>query len=166
MSNGYETAPATEMLATHCCACGRALVDAVSVESGMGPDCREKYGRWPADVDRVAVNKLVNGIAVRQNATAAELAALHKLGANVIAARIAQRFARVMIEEEDNVLLVWTPRYDEGVVAAMRRVPRQWDAEHKCYRVSEAFKASLWTALKTLPGYGYGPKGAFTLSPA
>jgi hypothetical protein len=42
--SGYEAAPATLLLATHCCACGRPLVDADSVEAGMGPDCRAKHG--------------------------------------------------------------------------------------------------------------------------
>lgn len=41
---GYEEAPATRLLATRCCVCHRPLVDAVSVEAGMGPDCRDKYG--------------------------------------------------------------------------------------------------------------------------
>lgn len=41
---GYEEAPATEMMASHCLLCGRPLVDAVSVETGIGPVCREKYG--------------------------------------------------------------------------------------------------------------------------
>lgn len=40
----YETAPSTILLATCCAACGRPLRDAASVEAGMGPDCREKYG--------------------------------------------------------------------------------------------------------------------------
>ena len=43
----YEAAPATRLLATHCAACSRPLVDAVSVEAGMGPECRRKYGREP-----------------------------------------------------------------------------------------------------------------------
>jgi gamma-glutamylaminecyclotransferase len=42
--NGYENAPATRLLATSCACCGRALLDAISVEAGIGPDCREKYG--------------------------------------------------------------------------------------------------------------------------
>ena len=41
---GYETAPATRMLAVRCCICSRPLVDADSVEAGIGPDCRAKYG--------------------------------------------------------------------------------------------------------------------------
>lgn len=40
---GYEDAKATKMLATHCAACGRPLVDASSVEYGVGPVCRKKY---------------------------------------------------------------------------------------------------------------------------
>ena len=42
--SSYLTAPATKMLATHCAVCARALVDAKSVELGIGPDCRKKYG--------------------------------------------------------------------------------------------------------------------------
>ena len=38
MSNDYTQAPATLMLATNCVCCGRALVDAVSVELGIGPE--------------------------------------------------------------------------------------------------------------------------------
>jgi len=32
------------MLATHCAVCSRPLVDAASVEAGMGPDCRDRHG--------------------------------------------------------------------------------------------------------------------------
>jgi len=61
----YETAPATILLATRCCVCNRPLVDAVSVELGIGPDCREKYG-YNVDVEpeaREAANKLVHRVA-------------------------------------------------------------------------------------------------------
>ena len=40
----HENAPATRLVATHCWACHRDLVDAKSVEVGMGPICRKKYG--------------------------------------------------------------------------------------------------------------------------
>ena len=40
----YESAPSTILLATHCACCNRPLRDAVSVEAGMGPDCRDKHG--------------------------------------------------------------------------------------------------------------------------
>jgi hypothetical protein len=41
---GYEDSTACKIMATHCCACGKPLVDAKSVETGMGPVCRSKYG--------------------------------------------------------------------------------------------------------------------------
>lgn len=40
----YESAPSTILVASHCCLCGRALVDAVSVEAGIGPECRRRSG--------------------------------------------------------------------------------------------------------------------------
>lgn len=42
--NGYEDAPSTELLATHCIMCGNELTDARSIERGVGPICAEKYG--------------------------------------------------------------------------------------------------------------------------
>lgn len=52
----YENAPATEMVATYCACCGRPLVDAVSVETGVGPECRKRHGfddsQGPADWGR------------------------------------------------------------------------------------------------------------------
>lgn len=46
----YESAPATKMLATHCACCARPLVDAVSVEAGVGPECRRRHGFEAAQV--------------------------------------------------------------------------------------------------------------------
>jgi len=43
-SMGYENAPATILLATHCAVCSRPLVDAESIERGIGPDCAKKHG--------------------------------------------------------------------------------------------------------------------------
>lgn len=39
-----QNAAALSMLATHCAVCRRDLRDPVSVELGIGPDCRKKYG--------------------------------------------------------------------------------------------------------------------------
>jgi hypothetical protein len=53
----YENAPATVLLATACACCGRPLVDAVSVETGMGPHCRKAHGyaKPEVEVDLLAV---------------------------------------------------------------------------------------------------------------
>jgi len=62
---GYENAPATKIMATNCCCCGKALVDSVSVETGVGPVCRKKYG-YNKDVPekvRALANMLVHALA-------------------------------------------------------------------------------------------------------
>ena len=56
MSACYEDAPSTAMVDVGCPCCGRALIDADSVETGMGPVCRKRHGvikpdrpaEWPA----------------------------------------------------------------------------------------------------------------------
>jgi hypothetical protein len=55
----YENAPATRLLATNCGCCGRQLVDAVSVEAGIGPECRKKHGYNQSEgaCDSLAVTK-------------------------------------------------------------------------------------------------------------
>lgn len=62
----YTNAPACEMLATHCVVCGRPLVDAESVECGVGPDCRANSGLETgiADATRTAANRLTHEAAV------------------------------------------------------------------------------------------------------
>ena len=88
----YEDAPATKMLRVGCACCGRALLDAESVESGMGPVCREKnlvftpdrdpdwttpqppelspkaLAAWAAGDARVTVNAIVRMISVDRQA--------------------------------------------------------------------------------------------------
>ena len=110
----YENAPATKMLATNCACCGRPLVDAKSVECGIGPDCREKYG---VDVDvteaaREEANKIVFQLArgglTREDARPLfdKLAAL---GFVVLAERVAKRFRTTL-----------TARMDEAELRALR----------------------------------------------
>lgn len=41
----YVNAAATKFVSTHCACCGKALVDADSVQAGVGPDCRAMHGR-------------------------------------------------------------------------------------------------------------------------
>jgi hypothetical protein len=55
----YELAPSTALVATDCALCGHPLRDAVSVEIGVGPICRKKYGyteaQAPANVMQARV---------------------------------------------------------------------------------------------------------------
>lgn len=123
----YEEAPATKILATHCACCARPLLDAVSVETGVGPECRKKhkvevmqgvpdyaeverflagvgpylFGRVTAawgDPRKIA-NVLVHFIALEQDGAEVLLAAamLSALGFTVVAVRIMKRLVTVRI---------------------------------------------------------------------
>jgi hypothetical protein len=115
--NTYENAPATKMLATHCCCCHRPLVDAKSVEMGIGPDCRAKYG-FDLNVSeeaRSAANKIVHQIAAMVSAgllgvdlmRAAD--ALTCLGFSTLAHIIQARAASITIELREDRLWVRAP---------------------------------------------------------
>lgn len=167
--SGYETAPATLMLATHCAACGRPLVDAASVEAGMGPDCRKKY--WVkvdvSEAARLAANAIVYTIALKQagDDVIAGIAQLIALGFVVLAERIAKRVNAIQISEVAGRLAVKTP-YSEEAVAAQRHIPgRVWDKERKVNTFPLASKPWVWDfLLKMYPGQvALGPKGAFTI---
>ncbi len=93
----YESAPATLLLATACACCGRALVDAVSVETGIGPECRKKFSVDVVtdEAARIEANKLVHAVArkgVSKSTCRSICAQLDALGFTVLAARILKRF--------------------------------------------------------------------------
>jgi Family of unknown function (DUF6011) len=190
----YTTAPATKLLATFCACCALPLVDAISVETGVGPECRRKHGfakpdaEVPFDVARVLVAEVPDGAeVVAGTTTVRELAnrlvyriardqaggavitwtnAVRALGYTKLAARIAKRLASVEIDTDGGVYIV-RARFSDEHLAAMRTVPgRRWDRENKCDRVPEASKVALLAALtKAHPGeIARGPKGLFTFA--
>jgi len=55
----YEDSPACKMLATECVFCGKPLVDAISVQTGAGPECRRKLKEEISEKDRKVANKYV-----------------------------------------------------------------------------------------------------------
>lgn len=178
----YTQAPATRMLATHCVVCGRPLVDDVSVETGIGPECREKAGIVPdvsAEV-QAAGNKLVfeaalaagKGHAERVLALAEQIKALgfERLG-DLVATRfqVTEASVAVTIELTPNgaAYTVVTPfrRGDrEAFVDAWRSIPgRRYVAGVNVVPVAQ--KAALWTLLRRFfPGkWGKGPQGLFRI---
>ena len=42
----YLDSPVVALVATDCACCGKPLMDAVSVETAVGPECRRKHGGW------------------------------------------------------------------------------------------------------------------------
>jgi hypothetical protein len=187
---GYENAPATRMLATHCAVCGRPLVDAVSVDVGIGPDCRRKYGfDQPVDeAARAEANKLVYQVAlansgldgqVRRDAAGFAVAEaaqkIRALGFEKLAARILERACPVRVEVVGGRLVVHSP-YSEVWQEAVRRVPgRHWHgkdcscswggSDKKVNLFPLTSKRELFAALcrAYLGVVAYGPKGVFVI---
>lgn len=189
----YELAPATGMLATHCCACGRPLLDATSVELGIGPVCRDKYG-FGSPIDESArqeANQLVAWAAIwaQEGATAKVIAIadqIESLGLNVLAGKIRERFVTIRLEEKDGWIGVFTP-YVEGFARTFHRcVPDtgrnaageeikvkakclhkegRRKGKFKCYAVRRGWARGVLKALATTwPGqYAVGPKGVFKI---
>ncbi len=173
--DGYENAPATRMLATHCGACGRPLVDAKSVEVGMGPDCRAKYG-YGADVPegvRQEANAIVYQIALRQSEPSLELcqlaARIKEIGLPKLAARVLERICRVRIEVLARgvgwVLSLAAP-YSPAFVEDSRRISgRHWRKETKTTEFRIDQRAQLNAALQRhfRGALAMGPKGPFVI---
>lgn len=162
----YENAPATKLLATNCACCGRALVDAVSVETGVGPDCREMHGYAEAQGDadwaradrfldgavmldetqqtpREAVNILVHRVArsaktIDKNFAAAIFNAIDALGFSVLAERIAKRFHATL-----------EARLTEEQVATLRAEYAKLRAAY-CFQNGNATPADFDVAVKAL----------------
>jgi hypothetical protein len=166
---GYEHAPQTKMLATHCAACGKALCDAASVEAGMGPDCRRRLMAKAecSDEARREANKLVYEIAVVQNGLDAvkPLARLRELGFTKLAKRIEERCVAVKIVEAEGRYIVTAP-YVEASVPAWQRLPgRRWMKEEKANAVPTTARGELWKLLQQFynGAIAVGPKGAFII---
>jgi hypothetical protein len=89
MSDAYLNAPATRFVATHCCCCGKALVDALSVERAIGPECFKRHGAdvEPSPADWTAVECFLANFGADVRADSPE----------VVGCRDARRIANVLV---------------------------------------------------------------------
>ena len=177
----YTAAPATILLATHCCACGRPLVDATSVELGIGPECRGGATGGIEDSVRVEANRLTHRAAVAAQEgrvwEVQEIAAqIASLGLQGLADKVASRFknaektAKIHLTEAGDLLKVVTPfrRGDsEAFIAAWRAIPGRRYRD-KANFVPLAQKRMVYELLKRFyPNqYAKGPKGIFRIPKA
>ncbi len=134
----YEQAPQTKLVATHCCICGRDLVDAKSVESGIGPICEKKAGLSTVSVSEEArkeANALIYQAAILQKGVEFFKIAerLEALGFAKLAEILKER-ARL------NVEVILTPCPEICPVY---------------YRLEAPYKAEAVTDLKAIPGRYY-----------
>lgn len=179
----YENAPATKMLATECCICCRPLVDAKSVEIGIGPTCREKYGYSELDGlsedARIEANKLIYLCAAnartfntgyeagKPDVVVDSIRRLVELGAVRVATAILDRVADVKIAFDATAKrYAVKSTYSEIATNAFRAVNgRRWDKEKKLNTFPMEAKADLFNALSNAYPFsiGVGPKGVFRL---
>lgn len=179
----YENAPATKLLATHCCCCGRSLVDAISVERGIGPDCAEKYGYFEAQVpinleqycnlvgeiplaiydetfDRhKEVNKLVYEIASKsknEKDVPSMIMMIYHLGFHVLATKLSNKIYGIEVKKSNNgdYYNVFTPFSRDWLFNVRGIKGRKWNSVNKCWEIPLSQRMSLWNAIKvTFPGF-------------
>jgi len=174
----HENAPATILLATNCCCCGRPLVDATSVELGIGPECRNGENNGIEDSVRQKCNQLTYQAAVA--AQTGNIEQVRKLAEEIralglcnLADKVGKRFinaeknVKIKISINGDTLSVVTP-FKRGsspeFVAAWRAIPgRRWGSN--CNNVPVTSKPQLWALLKQyFPGaFGKGPNGLFRI---
>lgn len=174
----YENATATKLLATNCVCCGRSLVDAVSVELGIGPECREGFNADLTDDSRKEANRLVfeASIAAVQGkieVVRANAEKVGQMGYGELAEKMVRRFqkaeklADIEIVQDGMMYRVTTPyrRKDSKVfIDAWRSIPgRRW--ENGANVVPVTSKAALWELLQQFFAgkYAKGPKGVFKI---
>lgn len=133
----YTQAPATVLIASHCAACGRPLLDAVSVRTGMGPDCADKYNcaQLRGTSEQTRANAVIYALAAEQksgdwNRLRTLLTELASLGFETVAERIRARLQPkpVVFITSDTLdngaegLRIVAP-YNAESVAAWRAIP-------------------------------------------
>jgi hypothetical protein len=162
------------MIASNCACCGRPLVDAKSVECGVGPECRKRHGfgeaqhspdfaaarvhipeiagETEADAHKAA-NVLVYQIALDQagERVLACVLACAALGYETLAARVAERVSGKLSVLADGTDLLVRTGYSELAVVMYRPLGR-WDKEAKAWRIPAARRGELWASLKVLYG--------------
>jgi hypothetical protein len=176
-------------MATNCCACGKPLVDAKSVETGMGPVCRKKYG-YGVEVSedaRVRANAIIYQLALAVSTGAVTLETLKltveltALGFPLIADIFNYNCAPVTVEvrehDEDLRYFVRTPydpafnssswmkgRYGVKIeaVSTSKKKVFHWVFPH-----TEEARTKIFNALvKHFGGtLARGPLGPFTVKP-
>jgi len=176
----YENAPATKLMCSNCVICGRPLVDAISVQMGIGPCCRHGFNAGISP----EVQKLVNtyiyhaSLAAQKGHVDEVLYYAKKIdeqGLSNVASKIVKRYEKVedkveiTITVEQGMYRVTTP-FRRGArkefVNAWQQIPeRRWILGANYIPLSQ--KPALIVLLRTyFPNkYGKGPKGIFRLEP-
>lgn len=170
--------PSSLLVAVFCGACGLPLVDAVSIETGIGPICRRKHGyesmqgdaNWELarrllgpvacldmaevgesrDWAHAVANRICHRVAVFQDGpdVARMVQGLAALGFRRMAARMAERLGAVTVEAEGDELVV-RMSFDQSQRCELRSIPgRTWDRDAHVNRVPVSSRRELWAVLR------------------
>jgi hypothetical protein len=179
--NGYENSPACKMLASQCAICGRPLVDAVSIQRGMGAECYDHiegdFVNVP-DAVRKQANELVFKAAIAaQNGEISTVQGyaeqIRALGLDKLANKVGKRFrnadryTEIVLSVEGGDYRVETP-FRRGAkkefIDAWRKIPGRRFRNNANY-VPLVQKQALWKLLRRFFGgkFAKGPKGLFRI---
>ncbi len=153
----YENAPSTILLATHCVACNRPLRDAVSVECGMGPDCRDKHGMVVGGGEgQSEANKLVHEAACAPRGERAPfIAKLAALGFPRLALAVAKGEGEVLEIAREGDAYTLTAPFQAGFGDKLRaaRTGARWQPASKTWSIPATARGALWgVLLAAFPG--------------
>ncbi len=102
------------LASSNCAACGRPLTDAISIETGVGPDCRAIYGYVAisklTDGNRAMAHKLIHAIAADAyygDELRQALFTLHGFGFADMAKRIERRVHRRLAPQQTSIEVVY-----------------------------------------------------------
>jgi hypothetical protein len=187
----YTNAPATKLVATACLICRRPLLDAKSVETGIGPVCRERSGfdadpslppkpyqplgvldpdrsvqaRVDSGNHRGAANALVNFAARTNDKELAARAAVQvgRLGYVRLSQAVLEGLSDILIRLDDGAFLVKASSSDSRWRWVVEQMGGSFDRKTKLFSVPAASKRRLWGALKRFHkgALATGPKGWF-----
>lgn len=175
MTAADETTAAYKMIATRCAVCRLSLKDSLSVELGIGPECRKKY-QFDAVVSpaaRARANELILKIACGADDIATIMIAsdeLQELGFQKLHEVLIKRNAKITVSADGDRLLVKTP-YNEDAAYQLRRlggVAKYNEASRFLgYSIPADKRNHAWFVIRQLfvGLMGIGPKGVFVVSP-
>jgi len=127
LETSYTRQRRTKVVAVRCCVCSRDLIDNVSIEAGMGPTCRKKYGDKLDRAKAERARKLIWVAAITTDPATFRscIAKLNQIGAHKVADRLAANIAEVKVSYVGDTIHIETPRYNPDLVSAVKRMPQR-----------------------------------------
>lgn len=163
---GYEEAPLTQKMDTFCLCCSKPLVDAASLELGIGPICRKKLYNVVElnDESRKEINALLHKMSLdpSNEMVAKNIGRIEALGFTQLAKNIKKKFKLIEIGLIDGKFIIRSP-YNQVLVLSARQNKGFFDPSDKSWRF--ATKQNAWNVLKAAyPKYwALGPAGPFQI---